>query len=140
MAEQKTIEIIEEQKPNKKGLPFLLKASALLLIVYGIIGLSYYLFTALYSIGNREFLEQLEYSNFKGNTLFIPLLIEILLHIIIILAGFFIIYRKNQGSYYFYFALTFSMAFSFFFLGRFNTTEMIIGSILLVIIFFTRKQ
>ena len=140
MVEPKTIEIIEEQKPDKKGLPFLLKASALLLIVYGIIGLSYYLFTALYSIGNREFLEQLEYSNFKGNALFIPLLVEILLHITIIMAGFFIIYRKKQGSYYFYFALVFSMVFSFFFLSRFNTAEMIIGFILLVIIFFTRKQ
>ncbi len=140
MAEPKTIETIEEQKPDKKRLPFLLKASALLLIVYGIIGLSYYLFTALYSIGNREFLEQLEYSNFKGNALFIPLLIEILLHIIIILAGFFIIYRKKHGPYYFYFALAFSMAFSFFFLGRFNTAEMIIGSILLVIIFFGSKR
>ena len=124
---------IEEENNNIKELPFLLKAVALLLIVYGIIGLSYYLFTLIYSIGNNQFLTHLEYKSFNGTYLLIAIFSEVLLHFSIILAGFLTFYRKKSGMYFFYFAFFFSIGFSFIFLSDINYAEIIIGAIILII-------
>jgi len=124
---------IEEKKNNKKALPFSLKAAALLLIVYGIIGLSYYLFTLLYSIGNNQFLTHLEYKSFNGTYLLIPIFSEVLSHLSIILAGFLTINGKKLGMYFFYFGFFFSICFSFIFLSDINYAEIIIGAIILII-------
>ena len=115
-----------------KSLPFVVKAAALLLIVYGIIGLAYYLFTAIYSIANPHFLESLEFKNFKGNALFLPIIIELLVHGAIIISGFFIFSRKKAGLWFFYFSLFFSLFFFIVFARYFNYAEIIIGFLILV--------
>lgn len=130
---------IEEKKLNKKELPFLLKAVALLLIVYGITGLSYYLFTLLYSIGNNQFLTHLEYKNFTGTYLLIPVSSAVLLNLSIVLAGFLTFYGKRSGMYFYYFAFFFSVGFSFIFLSDINYAEIIIGAIILIIYLLQKK-
>lgn len=129
-----------EIKQTIKPLPLLVKAAALLLIVYGIIGLSYYLFDLVYSIINPHFLESLKFKNFVGKTLFIPIIIEILVHISVVLAGFLIFYKKKSGLYFYYFSLFFSLIFFILFLNHINFAEIIIGSILLLILFLYRSH
>ena len=130
---------IQEKKNNIKELPFSLKAAALLLIVYGIIGLSYYLFTLLYSIGNNQFLTHLEYKGFNGTYLLIPIFSEVLSHLSIILAGFLTFNGKKLGMYFFYFAFFFSIGFSFIFLSDINYAEIIIGAIILITYLLQKK-
>lgn len=117
-----------------KSLPFMVKAAALLLIVYGMIGLAYYLFTAVYSIANPQFLESLEFKNFKGSALFLPITIELLVHVSIIISGFFIFSGKKAGLGFFYFSLFFSLFFFIVFARYFNYAEIIIGFLMLVIL------
>lgn len=117
-----------------KPLPLLVKATTLLLIVYGIIGLSYYLFTTIYSLSNLHFLENLEFKNFEGNALFIPVSVEVLVHVSVVLSGFLIFYKKKAGLYFYYFSLFFSLFFFIVFTGYFNYAEIIIGFLILLIL------
>jgi len=128
--EQESIEkpVIVQQKK----LPFLVKAASLLLIVYGIISLGYYLFTTVYSIGNPEFLKNLEYSGIEGNYLFVPLAIEILVHSFFVIAGFLIIKGKKRGTYYFYFGYIIGIGYTTFFLGNFSPIEAGMGLLILL--------
>ncbi len=127
---------INEQtgNPGKNSLPLLLKATALLLVVYGILGFGYYATVVVYSMINTTFFDQLEYNNFNGNYLYIPLFIDLLIHIGIILSGFLLLYGKKRGAYYYYFSFFFTVGFSAFILNRFNIPEIVIGSIVLIII------
>ena len=125
---------------NARSLPFILKAAALLLIVYGIIGLGYYLFTTIYSLSNSQFLENLAFKNFKGNALFIPVAIEILVHISLVLSGFLIFYKKKTGLWFFYFSLFFSLFFFIVFTSYINYAEIIIGFLVLAILFGYRSH
>ena len=136
-----SIENTSSVKPNNaRPLPFILKAAALLLIVYGIIGLGYYLFTTIFSLSNPQFLENIEFNNFKGNTLFIPVTIKILVHISIVLSGFLIFYKKKAGRWFFYFSLFFSLFFFIVFTSYINYAEIVIGFLVLVILFVYRSR
>ncbi len=123
-----------------KPMPLMIKAIALLLIVYGVIGLSYYLFAAIYSISNPHFLENLEFKSFKGDALFIPLTVEVLVHISIVLSGFLIFYKKKSGLWFYCFSLFFSLLFFIIFTSYINYAEIIIGSLLLIVLLGYRSR
>ena len=123
-----------------KPMPLMIKAIALLLIVYGVIGLSYYLFATIYSISNPHFLENLEFKSFKGNALFIPLTVEVLVHISIVLSGFLIFYKKKSGLWFYCFSLFFSLLFFIIFTSYINYAEIIIGSLLLIVLLGYRSR
>ena len=129
-----------EKRDSKASIPFLLKAAALLIIVYGIFGLAYYTYVVLYSTVNTDFFMHLEYHSFRGNSLYLPLTIEFLIHLGLILSGFLMIYRKKVGAYLFYSSFFVALVFSVFVLDYINLTEIIIGSILLIIILVNRNH
>ncbi len=133
-----TGEINVEQ--STKPMSLIVKAAALLLIVYGIIGLGYYLFATIYSITNPHFLENLEFKGFKGNALFIPVTIEVLVHISIVLSGFLIFYKKKSGLWFYCFSLFFSLFFFIVFTSYINYAEIIIGSLLLIVLLVYRSR
>ncbi len=139
---EKEHESIEQQPVivQQKKLPFLVKAASLLLIVYGIIGLGYYLFTTVYSIGNPGFLKNLEYSSVKGNYLFVPLTIEILVHSFFVIAGFLIIKGKKRGTYYFYFGYIIAIGYTTFFLGSFSPLEAGMGLLVALLLIVYNKR
>ncbi len=117
-----------------KPLPFLVKATALLLIVYGVIGFGYYLFVLIYSIVNPHFLENLTFNKFSGNTLFIPVSIEVLVHVSVLLSGFLLLYKKKTGLYFYYFSLFFSLFYFIVIHSYINYAEIIMGFLLLIIL------
>jgi len=123
-----------------KPMPLMIKAIALLLIVYGVIGLSYYLSATIYSIMNLHFLENLEFKSFKGDALFIPLTVEVLVHISIVLSGFLIFYKKKSGLWFYCFSLFFSLLFFIIFTSYINYAEIIIGSLLLIVLLGYRSR
>ena len=139
---EKEHESIEQQSEivQQKKLPFLVKAVSLLLIVYGIIGLGYYLFTTVYSIGNSEFLKNLEYSGVEGNYLFVPLVIEILIHSFFIIAGFLMIKGKKRGTYYFYLGYIIAIGYTTFFLGSFSPIEAGTGLLIVLLLILYNKR
>jgi phosphatidylserine synthase len=123
-----------------KPMPLMIKAIALLLTVYGVIGLSYYLSATIYSIMNLHFLENLEFKSFKGDALFIPLTVEVLVHISIVLSGFLIFYKKKSGLWFYCFSLFFSLLFFIIFTSYINYAEIIIGSLLLIVLLGYRSR
>ena len=133
-----TGEINVEQ--STRSMPLIVKAVALLLTVYGVIGLGYYLFAAIYSISNPHFLENLEFKSFKGNALFIPVAVEVLVHISIVLSGLLIFYKKKSGLWFFGFSLFFSLFFFIVFTSYINYAEIIIGSLLLIVLLGYRSR
>ncbi len=125
---------------RQKKFPFLVKAASLLLIVYGLIGLGYYLFTTIYSIGNPEFLKDLEYSGVEGNYLFVSLSIEILVHAFFVIAGFLIIKGKKRGMYYFYLGYIIAIGYTTFFLGSFSPIEAGMGLLIVLLLLLYKKR
>ncbi len=117
-----------------KPLPFLVKATALLLIVYGVIGFGYYLFALIYSVVNPHFLENLTFNKFSGNALFIPVSVEVLVHISVLLSGFLLLYKKKTGLYFYYFSLFFSLFYFIVIHNYINYAEIITGFLLLIIL------
>jgi len=123
-----------------KPLPFLVKLTALLLIVYGFIGFGYYLFTLIYSLSNPHFLDTLKFNGFEGNMLFIPLSVEVVVHIAVMMSGFFLLYKKKSGLYFYYFAVLFSLFFFVVFTAYLNYTEIAIGSLMFFVLWGYRSR
>jgi hypothetical protein len=135
----KNITIVKKENRENR-LPGLLKGTALLLIVYGITGFIYYFTVVIYSFVNNDFLSNLEYNNFNGNYLYIPLFVDLMIHLAIILSGFLLIYRKKQGTYYYYISYFFTIGFSTFILNRINLPEITLGLIILILIYINRYK
>ena len=129
-----------EEETREKRLPYLIKGTALLLIVYGITGFVYYSSVVINSFVNSNFLSNLKYINFHGNYLYIPLFIDLMIHLAIILSGFLLLYRKKRGTYYYYISFFFTVGFSAFILNRFNLPEILLGFIMLIMIYINRNN
>ena len=134
-----TIEQPPLEVPQNK-IPFLVKAVSLLLIVYGFIGFGYYFFATIYSIGNPDFLKNLDYSGIKGSHLFVPLAIEVIIHLLLIIAGFMLFRGKKRGTYYFYPGYIIAIGYTTFFLGSFSIIETGIGLLVATILIIYNKR
>jgi hypothetical protein len=133
-------EQIAEKKDDKKKLPFLVKAVALFLIVYGGIGFFYYLFVLIFSLINPQFLHNLQYESFKGTYLLMPLFFKVIFNAAFIIAGIFFLLRKRKGQHFFYYTIFVSFLFSLFFLNYFNVIDFAIILIILIIIWINKHH
>jgi len=123
---------LEDSKQNikknvKKPLPVLVKAIAIFLVVYGVVGFLYYLSVFVYSFVNPAFLINLEYFDFKDEGLLFPVIMELLINIMFVISGILILKRNQQGNIIFYFTFFVSLFFSYVFLNHFNYIYCCIG-------------
>lgn len=135
---EKTLENIETGQVQK--LPFLVKASAYFWIVYGLINMVYYSTVFVYSFINHNFLHELQYADFKGNWLLMPIVFKILINGALGFSGLWILKRKKTGYTIFNFAISISILFSTFFLSYFNLVDFIAGLTSFVIFMFYRNR
>ncbi len=127
-------------KSEKDNFPFLVKAVALLIIVYGFINFVYYSIVFIYSFINPEFFKNLEYADFRSNWLLMPVSFKILLGGVYIIAGVLIFKKYKRGGVIFYFSYFISFFFSLVFLSNFNIVDFSFGIIAVITLFSFRNN
>ena len=129
-----------EHTKIKETLPFLVKAVAVFLLIYGAVNGLYYLSVLIYSFINPDFLKDLNFGDFKGAWLLMPVIFKLVFGLLFILAGLFILWRKPYAKTIYYFSFFISFFFSLFFLSYFNYVDFGAGIVSIIILYFYKNR
>ncbi len=127
-------------KAGTSSFPFLVRVAAMFIIVYGFINFIYYSAVFTYSFINPQFLENLEYADFRSNWLLMPVTFKMLLGLVYVISGIFIFKRNKRGVIIYYFSYFISLFFSLFFLSYFNIVDFSFGILTVFILFYFRNS
>jgi hypothetical protein len=128
--------VSDNEHITRHSLPFLVKAVAVFLLVYGAVNGFYYLAVFVYSLINPDFLKDLTFGDFKGNWLLMPVIFKMIFGWSFVLSGLFIFLRKPYAKTIYYFAFFISFFFSLFFLSYFNYVDFGAGVVGVLILYF----
>jgi hypothetical protein len=123
-----------ESIPMGRQLPFVFKTIVYFILVYSILGLSFFLFVLFYQLFDRNFLLEWKYKGFDSVTIIIYLMLQAVLHGGLLLSAIQLFKLKKTGFFIFAISYLVLTILSFFMYYESGWISAVIGIIVLAIL------
>jgi len=117
---------------TEKRVPFLLKVISTLIIVEGTLGFLFFLSILIYQFLNPGFLSNWGYGNYSGNFLFMLLAMYSIVHLGLMLSGFYLLNLNKNGIYILLLSIVILLATSFIIQREFNWLGLAAGILVFI--------